>query len=316
MLSRLVFAAFFALAVRASADPPGLFVAVGYGGRRLSSHDGVLWENDQRWSDEAKDDDNVLFNLAFGLGRFVAVGGGAMVGHLLTTRDGKEWRELPRQKGRVATVAFGRERFVAGHDAELLWSTDGETFTAGEKLPVQGSVHARRSACGDTEAGFRFVLIGDVDLAGEGRRVSWRGATGDGTRWEHHAVGSPPASDVAHGAGLFICVGPAGLIESSHDGQSWTRRESDAAEDFQRVVWTGSRFLAKGKALWSSPDGVVWTREKSSPPCAPAWARDGIGAFGFAWGGHLFRAGPDLMEWKKVALPPGLSLEAVAWGTP
>ena len=57
---------------------PGASVnlAVGYGGRRLSSRDGMTWENDQRWSDEARDDDNVLFNVAYGLGRFIAVGGG------------------------------------------------------------------------------------------------------------------------------------------------------------------------------------------------------------------------------------------------
>jgi hypothetical protein len=131
------------------------WVAVGYGGRRISSSDGVNWENDQRWSDEAKDDDNVLFNIAYGLGRFVAVGGGAKIGHILNTVDGREWKELPQVKGRVATIAFGRNRFVAGHDSELLSSTDGESFTAGEKLPWKGSVHARRSACGDTEAGFQ-----------------------------------------------------------------------------------------------------------------------------------------------------------------
>src|SRR6478672_5151374 len=33
------------------AEPAGLFVAVGYGGRRISSRDAVNWENDQRWSD-------------------------------------------------------------------------------------------------------------------------------------------------------------------------------------------------------------------------------------------------------------------------
>src|SRR5579884_84998 len=105
-------------------DPGGLFVAVGYGGRRISSRDGQAWENDQRWSDVAADDDNVLFNVAYGFDRFVAVGGGARIGHILTTMDGREWHELPQVKGRVATIVFGSGRFIAGHDAELLWSTD------------------------------------------------------------------------------------------------------------------------------------------------------------------------------------------------
>ena len=113
----------FLIAASAAADS-GLFVAVGYGGRRITSHDGVTWENDQRWSDVAADDDNVLLNIAFGAGKFVAVGGGAKIGHILLTPDGREWRELPQLKGRVATIVFGNDRFIAAHDAELLHSRD------------------------------------------------------------------------------------------------------------------------------------------------------------------------------------------------
>src|SRR5882757_4237199 len=177
----------------AGAIEAGLFVAVGYGGRRITSRDGVTWENDQRWSDEAKDNDDVLFDVAFGAGRFVAVGGGAQTGHILSTRDGRDWKSVQDVKGRVATIAFGHGRFVAGHDAELMFSTTGEKFAAGPRLDWKGSVHARRSACGDTEAGFRFVIIGDVDLWADKKRVSWRGVTDDGTRWAHTALDAPAA---------------------------------------------------------------------------------------------------------------------------
>src|SRR5215470_3693859 len=53
-INHSVFSFLFALVVTASAEP--LWVGVGYGGRRISSKDGQIWENDQRWSDEAKDD--------------------------------------------------------------------------------------------------------------------------------------------------------------------------------------------------------------------------------------------------------------------
>ncbi len=299
-----------------SASDAGLFVAVGYGGRRITSRDGTIWENDQRWSDEAKDNDDVLFNVAFGAGCFVAVGGGAQTGHILVTRDGREWKSLPDVKGRVATIAFGRGRFVAGHDAELMYSTDGEKFDSGPKLDWKGSIHARRSACGDTEAGFRFVMIGDVDLWVEKKRVSWRGVTGDGTRWESTALDAPAARDIAYGAGHFVVVGPAGVIESSHDGQAWERHETDAAESFSHIVWTGARFLVSGgKAVWSSPDALTWTKEPRSIPCNIAWAREGLFGLGFSWGGniHLTR---DFAEWKRVPVPAGPSLNAVAFGQP
>jgi hypothetical protein len=292
----------------------GLFVAVGYGGRRLSSRDGISWENDQRWSDEAKDNDDVLFDVAFGAGRFIAVGGGAQTGHILSTRDGREWRSVHDVKGRVATIAFGSGRFVAGHDAELMSSTTGEKFDAGERLDWKGSIHARGSACGDTEAGFRFVIIGDVDLWVEKKRVSWRGVTSDGVRWEHTALDSPAARDIAYGAGHFVVVGPGGLIESSHDGQSWQRHDTDLAENFSSIVWTGGRFLVGGgQGTWSSPDGLTWTRQPRAIPCRVAWAREGLFGIGLSWGGNIHFS-RDLLDWKKVAVPPGPSLNAVAFG--
>ncbi len=292
----------------------GMFVAVGYGGRRMSSPDGTNWDNDQRWSDEAKDDDNALFNIAFGAGKFVAVGGGAKIGHLLATTDGVTWKELPQVKGRVATIAFGDGRFVAGHDAELLSSSDGETFTPGARLDWKGSVHARRSAFGDTEAGKMFVIIGDVDLWEEKQRVSWRASTTDGVTFaktDHHTA---PASDVAYGSGHFVVVGAGGLIESSHDGQTWKRHDVGVTDGFSRIVWTGSRFLISGgKLAWASPDGLTWTAEKTNIPCSLAWAREGSLGIGFSWGGNIHLSA-DLIEWKRIYVPPGPSLEAVAFG--
>src|SRR4051794_22942750 len=67
----------------------GLFVAVGYGGRRVTTRDGVHWENDVELAPNGGDDDNCLFSVAFGHGRFVAVGGGAGVGRIMTTVDGR-----------------------------------------------------------------------------------------------------------------------------------------------------------------------------------------------------------------------------------
>jgi hypothetical protein len=318
MAWRLAIASLLAIGIsaEATAGENGLFVAVGYGGRRITSRDGLSWENDQCWNDEAKDNDDVLFNVAFGAGRFIAVGGGAKTGHILSTRDGREWTSLQDVKGRVATVVFGNGRFVAAHDPELLYSTDGEKFEAGQRLDWKGSIHARCSACGDTEAGFGFVIIGDVDLWVEKKRVSWRGMTSDGTHWDHTALDAPAARDIAYGAGHFVVVGPNGLIEASHDGQTWQRFGSDPNENFSHIVWTGKRFLVTGgKSPWSSPDGFTWTRETGTIPCSVAWAREGWLGIGFSWGGNIFSS-RDFVDWKKATIPPGPSLNAVAFGEP
>ncbi|MDB6155652.1 MAG: hypothetical protein JWL90_4105 [Chthoniobacteraceae bacterium] len=299
------------------AQDAGLFVAVGYGGRRITSHDGLVWQNDQRWSDEARDDDNVLFNIAVGNGRFIAVGGGASIGHILSSRNGVEWKELmPKLRGRVATVAFGSNRFVAGHDSELLYSTDGETFLQGATIAIPGSIHARRSVFGSGEAGPRFVIIGDVDSSELKRRVGWRASSEDGTSITSLAVDSPPARDIAYGSGHFVIVGPDGLIESSHDGQNWEPHLTEPGSDFSRVVWTGKRFLVSGaKETWSSPDAVTWSKEPARIPCSIAWARESNGtapfALGFSWGGNI-HASNDFLAWRKLTVPAGPSLEAVA----
>ncbi len=307
------------VSVACAEETDGLFVAVGYGGRRISSRDGAIWDNDQRWSDVVADDDNVLFNIAYGLGRFIAVGGGAKIGHIVTTRDGKEWTELPQVKGRVATIVFansghaGAARFIAGHDSELLWSSDGEHFQQGQKLDFKGSVHARKSACGDTEAGYMTVIIGDVDLWSEKRRVSWRAATADGETWVSQTLETLEVRGIAYGAGHFVVVGPKGLIEQSHDGQNWMRCEIGTDGDFQSVIWSGSTFIAKGRETWTSPDGLAWTKEEKTLPCEPVFGREGLSGIGVSWGGNLFFS-PDLRVWKKAAIPAGPSLNAAVWG--
>ncbi len=306
--------AVFCLLPASAEEPRGLFVAVGESGRRMSSRDGRRWEHDTRWNDAAAN--AALRAVAFGLGQFVAVGGDGGKGRILTTRDGQEWRELPALRGPVGTIIFGGGRFIAGHGAGLLWSADGEKFAPGEKLDWPGTARALRAAWGDGEGGHRCVIIGDLDPGDGQPRVSWRASTADGTRYTSHDLGTPPARDVAYGSGHWVVVGPDGLIESSHDGQTWHRRATEPGEDFQRIVWTGTRFLVSGgKTAWSSPDGVTWAKEPRAIPCQLAWAREGVLGLGFSPGGNI-HASADFVTWPKLPLPPGPAFEAVVFGTP
>lgn len=299
-----------------AAPPGGIFVAVGKGGRRISSPDGVRWENDTRWPAGAAAADEALHDAAFGLGRFVAVGGGAAKGRIVATRDGKTWRELPAPPGCVTTIVFGGGRFIASHGGELLWSADGEKFVAGAKLDWPGTVRAFRAAWGDGEGGHRCVIVGDLDPGGGQPREGWRASTPDGIRYTSRDRGTRPARDVAYGAGLWVVVGPGGLIESSIDGQTWQPRTAGPDEDFQRVVWTGSRFLAtEGKVAWSSPDGVNWAKAPEPIPGRLAWAREEALGIAFSPGGDIHLS-TDLAAWRKLPVPPGAPLKAVVFGTP
>jgi len=157
------------------------------------------------------------------------------------------------------------------------------------------------------------VIIGDIDLYTEKKRVHWRAGTSDGTRWLHQSLDTPAARDIAHGAGRFVVVGPGGLIESSHDGQTWARHEIAETGDLSHVVWTGQRFLVSGgKQTWSSPDALTWQPEAGRLPGSLAWAREPLRlGLGVSWGGNL-HVSSDLATWKKVALSPGPSLNAIA----
>lgn len=309
-----VVALFLAIVTASSlrAEPPGLFVAVGDGGRRLTSKDGLLWENDQRWSEDKA---GALLDIAYGAGHFMAVGGSAEDAKMLMSGDGREWAGLPIGKRPIETVTFGNGHFVVVLDGRLVRSSDGALngTELGEALAWKGVVQARRSACGDTEAGFRYVFLGDVNLEQEQRRAFWRGSSESGMRWDHSALDSPEARDIAYGAGLFVVVGPDGRIESSHDGQTWVQRASTPGEEFSRIVWTGKRFFVTGGVRpWSSPDGITWTKQDAEIPCRVVWSREDVLSFGVTWSGDFY-VSSDLLAWKKVALPSGPALRAVAY---
>ncbi len=128
------------------------------------------------------------------------------------------------------------------------------------------------------------------------------------------SLDTPPAAGIAYGSGHFVVVGPNGLIESSHDGHTWKRHETGVTDEFSGVVWTGQRFLVSGgRSGWTSPDGLAWSAMPATFPCRVAWAREGWLGLGFSPGGNVWRSG-DFARWDKAAVPPGPSLNAVAFG--
>jgi len=279
----------------------------------MTSVDGLHWENDQRWSgDDAGGKAGALLDIAYGAGYFMAVGGKGKTDEILLSRDGRAWEELMGGEGRIETITFGNGHFVTAKDGRL--SVSSEVSPRGFQLSdIQPAVHARRCACGDTEAGFRYVFIGDADLERDQRHAFWRGSSETGMRWDYSMLDTPEVRDIAYGAGLFVVVGPDGRIESSHDGQTWTARASTPGEEFSRIVWTGKRFFVTGGTTpWSSPDGITWTKENSVIPCRVVFAREGSISFGVSWSGDFYVSN-DLSEWKKIVLPPGPPLRAVAF---
>jgi hypothetical protein len=242
------------------------WVAVGYGGRRMISHDGLKWEITAEWAEKGGDDSNNLMGLAYGLGKFVAVGGGGFAkdkqgGHILVSNDGREWREVHTESFRVNPVVFGGNRFVAGGpDRMLLWSDDGENWIKDAQVPAEGfpgwALWFRNGAYGNGT----FVFMGE---GGAKKEFYWCIASSDG-RTVSFRRDLPKLRSLAFGNGVFVATGEGAVI-TSHDGKQWVKQDRPG-EQLDWVLWTGKEFLCGGgRTGLSSADGKAWTAHDLKP---------------------------------------------------
>jgi hypothetical protein len=68
-----------------------------------------------------------------------------------------------------------------------------------------------------------------------------------------------------HGAGLFVAVGYNGMIITSPDGITWTKRVSGTTKWLKGISYGNNSFVAVGSRgmVLTSPDGTVWTERVS-----------------------------------------------------
>ena len=304
------------LAVAASASDA--WVAVGYGGRRMISTDGLKWEVTAEWAEKGGDDSNNLMGLAYGCGKFVAVGGGGFSkatqgGHILVSIDGREWREVKQMPFRVNPVVFGGERFVVGGpDRTLWWSTDGEKWSQGAQVNAEGfpgwAMWFRNGAYGNGT----FVFMGE---GGAKKEFYWCIRSKDGSSAEFRRD-LPQLRSLAFGAGIFVAVGN-GVIVTSVDGLEWAKQERAEDEKLDWILWDGAQFLCGGgKTTLASKDGKSWAPHPLKPQGRPLWT-DGTRFIGSSWPGKMSFS-PDGKQWLKAneLTPNGINKVVKAGANP
>lgn len=291
----------------AAASENELFVAVGHHGLRMISTDGQKW-TEQQTSKEGE----VYRAVAFGNGRFAAVGSYGGNNLFAATSDGTKWQTGSRDARYVSYLrglGFGAGQFLGlGGDPGsvgdskpfVMTSTDGQTWS--DQIPIAGRNMLRRVSHGNE----RFVAVGD-----RGRRA----ASKDGKEWTDAAnvKAIDTLIDVTFGRNVFVGVGLHGLRMSSEDGVTWTERlVGEEGEHINSVLWTGERFVAVGQgATYLSDNGQKWERVPNKN--APLIAVLGKGRFvGANWRGRLL-ASQDAIDWTD-AYQHEHHVEAVTFG--
>lgn len=186
-----------------------------------------------------------LFDVAWGNGRFVAVGEDGVI---VTSPDSRTWTraEAPVEAA-LKGVCFGNGFFVAvGDGGTAAISQDGSQWMVRES-----GVAAKLESV--TFARGRFVAVGEGGVI----LVS---ATGQA--WDPADSGvTETLRAVAGGERGFVAVGNRGVILSSTDGQRWTSRESGTADALIGVAAGPRGYAATGYkgVLLESPDGETWS---------------------------------------------------------
>ena len=157
--------------------------------------------------------------LAFGNGRYVAVGGGfelgwepppELRGSVATSPDGEHWvKQFPITSESLNSVAFGNGRFViVGNNGKVFTSTAGlewetQTLTAVGRPNLRGVVF---------DQGLFVTVSGDAN----------------------------------------------GSIWTSPDGSNWTNRGVDFGVSFMAIGVGGGKFIAVGNTIMVSTNGLNW----------------------------------------------------------
>jgi hypothetical protein len=223
------------------------FAAAGYSGIRVVSRDlGKTWV-EKVTSGGGGDDPNLLRGIGCGNGLCVAGGGSAgATGRLITTADGKTWKEFNTGDSGISDVAYGNNIWVGVSGHYAVRSEDGYKWEVHTDKGFLGFGGILRKM---TFAGGKFIAWGDG-----GKRV----ISTDGRSWQKLSSGSEWRS-LTFGNGVFVAVGSN--RQTSTDGITWTSAGSPGGN---WVVWTGKSFVYGGSDgnVYSSADGQTWQSGK------------------------------------------------------
>lgn len=241
---------------------------------------------------------NVLNDVVFANGRFVAVGHG---GEIHVTEDSLNWTQalVPGNAGLFAVAWNGEVLVAVGSDGTLWTSPDGYGWS--ERFSE--TAHLLRDVIWTGEA---FVAVG-----ARGAHVS----STDGIHWERADLDSGiNFNAIAYSGARFVAAGDSGNVLTSSDGVNWSPVGFDFSGQVYDVAWDGSQFVAieYGRIL-TSPDGLSWT-EEPHPSNGPFYSINSIPSGLLITGRGALLFSTDGRSWTESTLDTNSNLNGAASG--
>ncbi len=270
-----------------------VYLAVGPGGQRMVSSDGMHWTNHISWGEPYHDQNDLNVTGFFRGAAFV--GGGYSIARMTATRDGKTWRDGVLPKG---TPIFGLEvlndaLFAVDLRGQVYRTADGEAWESIGKAQMPTPTHwIRGTVIGNG------ILLGSGDY-GPAMAFDPKSGKISVTQMAGQVDKQPGLRRTAYGNGVFVVGGQSGLLATSTDGVEWRNNEVHPERgNITCVIWTGTEFLALTdlKQAWHSTNGADWApRPGDAPPR------------------QMVRAGKYLYGWSYPPTQVSRSLDGVAW---
>jgi hypothetical protein len=291
-----------------------MFVAVGWGGRRVMSCDlGRTWIADQQIAPEADDNWHRSYTpkgLTFGGGKFIFLTGWGTDSMAHVSTNGIDWtsQQLDTAYGGIGYdqgrfVLVGNRHLSASEDGAATWKvlSDVPTPTADRETAAFDKVWA---AGADGSAAFR--------LAGSDKWVSMPNCTGS----RHTSIGI--TGGFAAGLGVLVSVGDQGNTCAVDLASGAGRGAGTIGTKISgRVAFLGNAFwLANGNAIYTSTNGVAWS-QRALPQGVrfDLVARSNSGTYvGVSADGDRFYYSDDGENWKAGSGPSGNGLLRVVFG--
>ena len=285
-----------------------MYIAVGAGGQRMLSRDGMKWENHTAWG-EPKHDQNDL-NVATTFRGMLIIGGGYYSGRITATRDGTTWSDgvVPKSSPIFGLETFGDTLYLVMLHGEVFATRDGENYELAAKAKMPTRTHWIRSS-----ASGNGVIVGSGDF---GPAMVFDPKTKEitVTQMAGQKIKNAGFKRVAFRNGVFVVCGQDGLLAHSGDGKTWENNATVPERgDVTAVVWAGDHFLAsttKGGALVSN-DGASWEKQAQAVP--KALFRTGNWVYSVSSSTKLERS-HDGVTWEPVPNDKDFHIKHVALG--